>query len=72
MQNALVFLVEAYFKSVLGYSSEISYCNVDFRNVYIELCWISTEIKVTLEQEIIKLVRLSTTESVRDMGFSFP
>jgi len=26
---------------------------------------------MTLEQEIIKLVRLSTANSVRDMGFSF-
>ncbi len=27
---------------------------------------------MTLEQEIIELVRLSVTEDVRDMGFSFP
>ena len=72
MQNALVFLVKAYLKSVLDYSSEISYYKVDFHNVYIELCWISAEIKVILKQEIIKLVRLNATESVRDMGLSSP
>ena len=27
---------------------------------------------MTLEQEIIKLVRLSATEGIRDTGFSFP
>ena len=27
---------------------------------------------MTLEQEIIKLVKLSTTEDVRDVGFSSP
>ena len=27
---------------------------------------------MVLEQEIIELVRLSATESVRDVGFSFP
>jgi len=41
---ALVFLVEAYLKLVLGYSSKIGYCKVDFHNVYVELCWISAEI----------------------------
>ena len=30
------------------------------------------EIKMTLEQEIIELVRLSATEGVRDAGFSSP
>ena len=70
MQDALVFLVEAHFKLVLDYSSKIGHCKVDFHNVYVELYQISMEIKITLEQEIIKLVKLSTTESVRNMSFS--
>ena len=47
MQNVLVFLVEAYFKLVLDYSSEISHCEVDFHNIYIKLHWVSTEIQAT-------------------------
>ena len=71
MQNTLVFLVKAHLKLFLGYSSEISYCKVDFCNVYIKLFQISTEIQTILKQEIIELVRLSVTEDVRDAGFSF-
>jgi len=44
LQNALVFLVEPHLKLVLGYSSEISHCEVDFHNVHVELYWISMEI----------------------------
>ena len=69
MKDALVFLVEAYLKPVLSYSSEVGHCEVDFYNIHIELHQISTEI---LKQEIIELVRLSTTESVRNVGFSSP
>jgi len=72
LQNTLVFLVEAYLKPVLGYSSEIGYCEVDFCNVYVELHWISTKIETTLKQEIIKLVRLSAAKGVEDVGFSSP
>ena len=57
-------------KPVLGCSSEIGHCIVDFCNIYVKLCWISTEIKVTLEQEIIELVGLSATKSIRNVGFS--
>ena len=70
LQNTLVFLVEAHLKPGLGYSSKISYCKVDFRNVYVKLHQISMEIQATLEQEIIELVRLSATEGVKDAGFS--
>jgi len=63
-------LVEAHLKLVLDYSSEISHCKVDFRNVYVELQQISREIYVILEQKIIELVRLSTTKDVGDVGFS--
>ena len=72
MKDVLVFLVEAYLKLVLGYSSKIDHCNVDFCNVYVELHWISMEIQTTLKQEIIELVRLSTAKDVRDTGFSSP
>jgi len=40
LKDTLVFLVEAYFKLVLGYFSEIGHYKVDFCSVYIELCWI--------------------------------
>ena len=72
MQDVLVFLVEAHLKPVLGYSSKIGHCKVDFCNVYIELYQVSIEIKAALEQEIIELVRLSVAESVRNAGFSSP
>ena len=72
MQDTLVFLVEAYLKPVLDYFSEIGHCKVDFCNVHVKLCWISTEIEMTLKQEIIELVRLSAAKDVRDVGFSFP
>jgi len=71
LQNALVFLVEAHLKPVLGYFHKISHCNVDFCNVSVKLYWISVEIEMILKQEIIKLVRLSAAEDIRDVGFSF-
>ena len=70
MQDILIFLVEAHFKPVLGYFSEIDYCKVDFCNICIELYQISIEIQVTLKQEIIKLINFSATEDIRDVGFS--
>ena len=72
LQNTLVFLVETYLKPVLGDSYEIGHCDIDFCNVYVELCGIGTEVEMTLKQEIIELIRLSATKSVRDVGFSFP
>ena len=71
LKDALVFLVEANFKPVLGYSRKVGHCEVDFRNVHVELYQISTEIQMALEQEIIELVRLSAAEGVGDMGFNF-
>ena len=44
MQDVLVSLIEAYLKPVLDYSSEISYSEVDFHNVYVELYQISVEV----------------------------
>ena len=44
MEDALVFLVEAHLKLVLGYSSKVGHCEVDFHNVCVELHQISTEI----------------------------
>ena len=44
LKDALVFLVEAYLKPVLGYSSKIGHWEVDFHNVHVELCWVSAEI----------------------------
>ena len=72
MHNALVFLVEAYFKPVLSNSSEIGHCKISFHNIYVKLYGINAEVKIALKQEIIKLVRLGTTECARDMGFIFP
>jgi len=72
LQNVLVFLAEAYLKLVLGYSSKIGHCEVDFCNIYVKLHWISMEIKTTLKQAIIELVRLSAAEDVRDVGFNSP
>jgi len=72
LQNTLVFLVEAHLKLVLGYSSEIGHYKVDFCNVHVKLHQISVEIEITLKQEIIKLVRLSATESVGNASFSSP
>ena len=44
MKDALVFLVEAHLKLVLGYSSKIGHCKVDFCNVYVELHQISMKV----------------------------
>ena len=72
LKDALVFLVKAYFGPILSYSSEVGHCEVNFCNVHIELHQVSIEIQATLKQKIIELVRLSTTKSVRDAGFSSP
>jgi len=70
LKNALVFLVKAHLKLILGYSSEIDHYKVDFCNVHVELCQISIEVETILKQEIIELVKLSTTEDVGNTGFS--
>jgi len=49
LQNILVFLVEAYLKLVLSNFSKISYCEVNFSNVIIELYRICMEIKTILK-----------------------
>jgi len=49
LQNALVFLVEAYLKLVLSDSHEIDYYKVDFCNVYVKLCRVGIEVKTTLK-----------------------
>ena len=49
LKDTLVFLVEAYLKPVLGYSSKIGHCKIDFHNIYVKLHWISTEVEVILE-----------------------
>jgi len=47
LQDILVFLVEAYLKPVLGYSSEIGHCKVDF--CCVKLHGISIEVETILE-----------------------
>ena len=50
MKNALVFLVEAHLKLVLGYSSKVGYYKVDFCNIYVKLHRVYTEVEITLEK----------------------
>ena len=71
MQDALVLLIEIHLKLVLGYSSKIGHCEVNFYNIHIKLHQISVEIKATLKQEIIELVRPSIAKDVEDVSFSF-
>ena len=49
LQDVLVFLVEAHLKLVLGNFHKISYCEVDFHNVYVKLHGIGVEIEMILE-----------------------
>ena len=72
MQNILVFLVEAYLKPILGNFSKIGHCEINLCNVYVELHRIDIEVKTTLKQKIIKLVRLSIAKSIGNTSFSFP
>ena len=44
LKNTLVFLVEAYFKLILGNSREVDYCQVNFCNIYIKLYEICAKI----------------------------
>ena len=37
LKDTLIFLIEVYFKPVLGYFYEISHCKVDFYNIHIKL-----------------------------------
>jgi len=37
LEDALIFLVEAYLKPVLGNFREIGYCKINFYNIYIKL-----------------------------------
>ena len=69
MKDILVLLVETHFKPVLDDSREIDHCKVDLCNVNIRLYNICMKIKTILEQKIVELVRLSTTGSVRNVGF---
>ena len=70
MQNALIFLVEAYLELVLGDSSKICYYEVDFYNVHIKLHRVYTKVEITLEQKIIKLIKLSIVEDISSIDFS--
>ena len=70
LKNALVFLVKTCFKPVLGDFWEIGFYEIDLHNIYIKLCRVCTEVKITLKEEIIELARLSATRSVRDADFS--
>ena len=69
LQDALVFLVKAHLKPVLGYSSEVDHYEVDFCNIHIKLCKISTEVEATLEQKVIKLVSVRIEDG--KLGFYF-
>ena len=72
MKNALILLVKTYFKLILGNSRKIHYHKIDLCNIYIKLCKVCVEVKIILEQEIIKLVKLSlsTIKSISSIGSS--
>ena len=71
LENIPIFLVKAYLKPVLNNSREIGHYKINFYNIHIELYRACIDVQTILKQKIIKLVRLSTTKDVKNIGFNF-
>jgi len=64
MMNALILLFQYYLKPVLYHSGHISYCKIDFVIVQFKESWFRTEVKITLEEEMVKLAWVCSIKDI--------
>ena len=66
MMNASILLFQCYLKPVLYHSGHISHCKIDFVNIRFKESWSGAEVKTTLEEETVKLVRVRSIKDIRN------
>ena len=66
MMNASILLFQCYLKPVLYHSGHISHCKIDFVVVRFKNGRSGAEVKMTLEEEIVKLVRVRSVKDIRN------
>ena len=67
MMNASILLFQCYLKPVLYHSGHISHCKIDFVNIRFKESWSGAEVKTTLEEETVKLVRVRSVKDIQNM-----
>ena len=66
MINTSILLFQCYLKLVLYHSGHISHCKIDFVNIQLKESWSGAEVKMTLEEETVKLVWVRSVKDVRN------
>jgi len=64
MMNASILLFQCYLKPVLYHSGHISHCEIDFVEIRLKESWSRAEVKTTLEEETVKLVRVCSVKDI--------
>jgi len=64
--NASILLFQGYLKPVLYHSGHISHCKIDFVNIRLKESWSGEEVKTTLEEETVKLVRVRSVKDIQN------
>ena len=67
MMNALILLFQCYLKPVLYHSGHISHCEIDFVKIRLKESWSGAEIKTTLEEETVQLVRVRPIKDIQNV-----
>jgi len=50
----------------LYHSGHISHCKIDFVNIQLKESWSGAEVKATLEEETVKLVRVRSVKDIQN------
>ena len=64
MMNVLILLFQCYLKPVLYHSGHISHCEIDFVKIRLKESWSGAEVKTTLKEETVKLVRVCSVKDI--------
>ena len=64
--NTSILLFQCYLKPVLYHSRHISHCEIDFVVVRFKNGRSGVEVKTTLEEEMVKLVRVRSVKDIRN------
>ena len=66
MMDASILLFQCYLKPVLYHSGHISHCEIDFVKIQLKESWSGAEVKMTLEEETVKLVRVRSIKDIQN------
>jgi len=66
MMDASILLFQCYLKPVLYHSGHISHCKIDFVKIQLKESWSRAEVKMTLEEEMVQLVRVCSVKDIRN------